>query len=155
MAATATPALLDLLRSPVAANQLDRADIATMAFLLDDMAETRTINCEVLRLIAERLNDLLPDDTTSHTQRRKISVGDKRHGTLHAYRNLGCRCSSCRAVGHETDIRLHRRGLAAGDPRHGLNGYTHFGCRCDVCSTAMKSYYRDRTRPAGVAGQED
>lgn len=27
-----------------------------------------------------------------------------------------------------------------GDPRHGLNGYTNLGCRCDICRAANVAY---------------
>lgn len=32
--------------------------------------------------------------------------------------------------------------LPPGDPRHGMNGYTNLGCRCDVCRAAIAAYAR-------------
>ena len=43
-----------------------------------------------------------------------------------------------------------------GDPRHGLNGYTSLGCRCDICRAAMAEYQlrrRERLAAALLAGE--
>jgi hypothetical protein len=33
--------------------------------------------------------------------------------------------------------------LPEGDPRHGLNGYTNLGCRCDICREAQRLKHWD------------
>ena len=39
--------------------------------------------------------------------------------------------------------------LPDGDRRHGLNGYTNHGCRCDTCRAAARAQYaRQRDRRA-------
>jgi hypothetical protein len=34
--------------------------------------------------------------------------------------------------------------LAPDDPRHGLNGYSNLGCRCDVCKQATSKWHHDK-----------
>jgi hypothetical protein len=31
--------------------------------------------------------------------------------------------------------------LQPGDPRHGYNGYTNLGCRCEICRLAGNEYH--------------
>lgn len=93
------------------------------------------------------------------------------HGTVHAYKNLGCRCPAC-AEAHRRHIRnarysrYARRVLVGGvwvapvaADRHGL-AYTYnaWGCRCDPCKTAANAERRrlaqlraDRLRAKQVA----
>jgi len=33
--------------------------------------------------------------------------------------------------------------LPDGDPRHGANGYTNYGCRCDVCREGQRVKHAD------------
>lgn len=56
----------------------------------------------------------------------------------------GCQCSSCRS----TRTRNKARRRAAQDPSvipHGTeNGYMHYGCRQECCTTAHADYARER-----------
>lgn len=59
----------------------------------------------------------------------------------------GRRCKTCEL---ESDRRRHfekvRRGIPAGDPRHGTYAGYRAGCRCDGCSGANRTYKREYTR---------
>lgn len=63
----------------------------------------------------------------------------------------GCQCSSCRS----TRSRAKTRRRAAANPSiipHGSeNGYMHYGCRQECCTTAHAKYARERYQPAGDA----
>lgn len=66
------------------------------------------------------------------------------HGTSWQYRVGKCRCTACRKWNSDerAKSRASKAGLPEGDPRHGLNGYTNYKCRCEVCTAAGSSYYR-------------
>lgn len=43
-----------------------------------------------------------------------------------------------------------------GDPRHGMNGYSNLGCRCDVCrqaNTAWQAKARARRRATPIPSE--
>lgn len=66
------------------------------------------------------------------------------HTPTYSRYHAGCRCEGCLAAGREH----RRRGLPGGDPRHGLNGYVNFGCRCVECraANAARTAYGRRAR---------
>lgn len=46
-----------------------------------------------------------------------------------------------------------RKRLKQGDARHGINGYTNYGCRCEICKDAGTEHqrrYRQQLRDADV-----
>jgi hypothetical protein len=73
------------------------------------------------------------------------------HGTPSAYKR-GCRCGDCRAAktaqnARQKQARMLR--LAAGDAadfKHGVSGYTNWGCRCEVCVAAARRDRQQRSR---------
>jgi len=71
------------------------------------------------------------------------------HGTM-ARRRRGCHCPPCTAEGraHASELRALRRerGLPPGDPRHGVYGYSGYGCRCRICTKAHATDNRDSYR---------
>lgn len=68
-----------------------------------------------------------------------------RHGTYTRYSGKpGCRCKKCRVAKAAYMVALRRRGLDAGDERHGTrNGYDNFGCRCEACKAAKSASAKD------------
>jgi hypothetical protein len=80
-----------------------------------------------------------------------LPAGDPRHGTLHAYNNLDCRCLACTVESQ----RYRLRGIPEDSSLHGEpRGYNR-GCRCDSCRAAMRARaqaYRAQRR-AARAGQ--
>ena len=84
-----------------------------------------------------------------------------RHGTHHLASRTHCKYGH--AYSEDTDYRSpegyricrechlegvkkrYRKGLLAGDPRHGTNaGYAVWGCRCGICFAARKDYLGKR-----------
>ena len=56
-----------------------------------------------------------------------------------------CRCTDCRKANAEAARRNSRRRAArarAGqvETPHGLQGYNNYRCRCDVCTSAARTY---------------
>lgn len=69
------------------------------------------------------------------------------HGTVRRYKT-GCRCMECVAANSAycAQKRALRHERAAADPRcitHGVWGSRDYGCRCEVCTTASREYWRE------------
>jgi hypothetical protein len=99
-------------------------------------------------------------------QRRKRAEAVERgeadfaHG-LAGYTSWGCRCEVCKTAkaeyqaGHRSggkqaeymkEYRRNRKAsLSKGEVqfKHGLGGYTNYGCRCDVCAESYKAWRAD------------
>jgi hypothetical protein len=73
----------------------------------------------------------------------------------YAYRDLGCRCTTCRSWS-TSSRRGRRKGSAADRPsrqmiEHGASAYRKRGCRCEVCTAANSAEcraYKARRRAA-------
>lgn len=67
-----------------------------------------------------------------------LAPDDSRHGTVNAYCNLACRCSSCRRANTVSQrayiavIRAHTRIVG----QHGTSSAYNCGCRSGLCTTA-------------------
>lgn len=63
------------------------------------------------------------------------------HGKIATYQD-GCKCDECSAVKAERNARQkrerHNTTLPDGDRRHGVNGYSNYGCRCAACTLAWR-----------------
>jgi hypothetical protein len=63
------------------------------------------------------------------------------HGRIATYM-VGCRCDECSAAKRAANAlqRAARRAciLPPGDARHGVNGYSNYGCRCHTCTVAWR-----------------
>ena len=74
-----------------------------------------------------------------------LAPDDHRHGTVHAYLNLNCRCDACKAAwAKRARERLARMvPPPPDDPRHGTeNCYKNLKCRCDACKSAWAESHR-------------
>lgn len=90
---------------------------------------------------------------------------DPRHGTANGYRNLKCRCDECRHAWRDYERtpqamrrkeRYRRVTLGQRPARHGrthgLRSTYVWGCRCDWCREAERTYRRQyRTNLRGSA----
>lgn len=83
--------------------------------------------------------------------RRRLAVDDDDCGgaaSEHRYRNLGCRCKSCRAVAAAARAKRRKHPNVA---VHGRNGYAN-GCRCGLCREGHRVYFAARYRAKKAAG---
>jgi hypothetical protein len=65
------------------------------------------------------------------------------HGTLHAYRNLGCRCGECTAAQAAQQARYRSKITPADVSEHGTyNAYVNYSCRCPDCRAANAAQSR-------------
>lgn len=51
-------------------------------------------------------------------------------------------------MAYDPDDRIY---LPDGDPRHGRNGYTNYGCRCDTCRLAVRANHAEWAARAAAA----
>ena len=70
-----------------------------------------------------------------------LRYGDPRHGTIGAYRYLGCRCEPCQdasALDRRRLRKVNKTQLDSSSRPHGnVTTYTNWGCRCPECTAAM------------------
>lgn len=70
------------------------------------------------------------------------------YSEVNTYYRPGCSSRYCRECGRESRRARSKRGLPAGDRRHGSTTGYAYGCRCEVCKSARQEY-RLRARAEG------
>ena len=94
---------------------------------------------------------------------------DPRHGTINAYKNLGCRCDECKQAIADYQREYYQKktkGISTrrydtatfdpndpDDPGHGtVKGYKK-GCKCDHCKQAMNDYVKNEGKCGSPLGE--